>query len=726
VPVEPAKPALLDRGVLLVGLLGVVVRVLYIATAGADPVFHHPIIDAMDYHRLGQMIGRGIDPWMGEFSRPPAYPYLLGGIYAVFGPSLDVARLFHALIGGGTCALTCLLGWRLFDRRAGLAAGVVVALYGPMILWDGRVLASCLVVFLFTLALYLAVRAADRPTWLNWLLCGCAVGAAALARPNIALLLIVLMCWLAGSAVRTRHWRALLAHTAALAVGSAGVVSIATLRNYLVRGEFVPIANFGGINLYLGNNPEAERTLAIRPGPEWDRLSRLPHADGAVSRRESEQYFVRSATEYMRTRPASFLRGLARKTRLFCASIEVPRNFDPYYHRRFSAVVAPLMWRIGPFGFPFGVVAPLAVAGMAMSWRERPVRRLAIGYVLAVAASVILFFNASRYRMPVVPVLAIFAVWAVFRLVRQAKARRYRQTAAGLVGVLAAGVLVSLPVTTPYDDIDFDADAHTWLGTVLRAEGDLEGAERALRHALARTPDSVAAHQILSQVAFARGRREEAVEHARRAVELDPALADTRLTLGQMLAGSGHRDAGVGQLRRALDIEPHHPHAHAALASLLMQRNDHEGAAIEWSEAIRFRPHDPQYHLGLARALLLANRPAEAVACLEAALSHTSEPEVIEALAWLLATCPDDAARDCDRALALATRLLEDLKDPAASLLDTLAAAYACAGRYDQALVTARRAAATARAAGDAALGAAIDDRARLYRQGLPCREPLR
>ncbi|NIP87451.1 MAG: GlcNAc transferase, partial [Planctomycetales bacterium] len=66
----------------------------------------------------------GGDPWQGAFARPPFYPYLLAGIYWVFGFSLTAVRFVQAILGGATCSLTYVLGRRLFDRRVGLAAGI--------------------------------------------------------------------------------------------------------------------------------------------------------------------------------------------------------------------------------------------------------------------------------------------------------------------------------------------------------------------------------------------------------------------------------------------------------------------------------------------------------------------------------------------------------------------------------------------------------------------------
>jgi hypothetical protein len=86
-------------------------------------------------------------------------------------------------------------------------------------------------------------------------------------------------------------------------------------------------------------------------------------------------------------------------------------------------------------------------------------------------------------------------------------------------------------------------------------------------------------------------------------------------------------------------------------------------------------------------------------------------------LAWLLATHPDAALRDGAEAVVLGERSAL-LTNNAAEALDTLAAAYAEAGRSDSAIATAQRALASARAGGKQELAAQIETRLQRYRAG--------
>ena len=261
----------------------------------------------------------------------------------------------------------------------------------------------------------MTIRAADRDSWSRWLAAGLGIGLAALSRPTIApFLLLGTFIWITVRDVRGRAWRRWLVSAPVLGGGTMTVViAPVTLRNYLAGGEFVPISGLGGINLYIGNNPEANRTIAIRPGPEWEDLLALPHSERRVTDSEAERFYLSQVAAYAKSDPARFARGLLAKAVLTVNAREEPRVFDPYFHRRFSSLLGVLLWRIGPFGFPFGVLAALAVVGAALAVRRNHAGGLALIYVAATAAPMVVFFVAGRYRLPMVPVVAIFATAGV-------------------------------------------------------------------------------------------------------------------------------------------------------------------------------------------------------------------------------------------------------------------------------------------------------------------------
>jgi spermidine synthase len=101
-----------------------------------------------------------------------------------------------------------------------------------------------------------------------------------------------------------------------------------------------------------------------------------------------------------------------------------------------------------------------------------------------------------------------------------------------------------------------------------------------------------------------------------------------------------------------------------------------------------------------------------------AAELNPNSTEVLNNLAWLLATAGDVSAQDANRAIELAERACELTRHKEPGPLDTLAAAYAAAGRFDDAVTTAQRAIDGVKATGQEKLAGEIQKRIELYKAG--------
>jgi Flp pilus assembly protein TadD len=176
--------------------------------------------------------------------------------------------------------------------------------------------------------------------------------------------------------------------------------------------------------------------------------------------------------------------------------------------------------------------------------------------------------------------------------------------------------------------------------------------------------------------------------------------------------------------RVATMISPGDWEAHRNLARWLHQQGHLAAARDEYNTLIALDPNDPATHLSLADVAGRLGRTGEAVFQLKEVLRL--DPDSIEALnnlAWLLATCPDAHVRDGAQAVKYAGRACELTHFGATPIVDTLAAAYAEAGRFDEAVSTAQTACALAEKSGEPALLQKDRERLALYRKHQPYHE---
>jgi len=224
------------------------------------------------------------------------------------------------------------------------------------------------------------------------------------------------------------------------------------------------------------------------------------------------------------------------------------------------------------------------------------------------------------------------------------------------------------------------------------------------------------------------GREEEAIDRYEQTLRLVPDHAPARQNLAIIQAARAERDAdrlaAANQIdeaseryTNALTLDPNRLHARAARGMLLVRRGRLTEAVADLRLAFDGHVKDPEVPNALAFALMQTGQFGEAAAVLKSALArHPENVNIAHNLARLLATSPDSRVRDGATALRLALEVRERTggRDPRA--LDTLAAAYAAAGRLDMARETSNQAAALARQLGDVAAADEIAGHARSYR----------
>jgi tetratricopeptide (TPR) repeat protein len=240
---------------------------------------------------------------------------------------------------------------------------------------------------------------------------------------------------------------------------------------------------------------------------------------------------------------------------------------------------------------------------------------------------------------------------------------------------------------------------------------------------LNKNPDAWISHANLGWILAAQQKYDEASVHLAKSLELNPYNAQAHCNLGRVLALQGHFPEADRHFLMALKLKPDDLDVRKSYASVLSENGRKEDAAQQLREALKSRP-DPDVQLELAELLFETAQFPDAVVQYRQALALRPDvPEALSNLAWLLATSSDSSLRNGTEAVQLAERACRLTGYQQASMVGVLAAAYAEAGSFSNAVSTVQKTIDLATAAGDQRFAAVNRQLLKLFLAGQPYHE---
>lgn len=269
------------------------------------------------------------------------------------------------------------------------------------------------------------------------------------------------------------------------------------------------------------------------------------------------------------------------------------------------------------------------------------------------------------------------------------------------------------------------------------------------------TKNNYIMHYNYANALLRAGRLDEALIHFKKAVQINPQYFDARNGIGRVLLKQGKTDEAIAQFNEILRLEPGYYKAHYNMAIAMTRLGDYHSAVEHFHRALRVKRDWPQANYNMGRALYLQGNLAAAAGQFVQALrlkpdylaariklAHTlaqmgqtkyavdhfykalelqsDNIEILSRLAWLLAASEDTSIIDPVAACKLAKKACELTNYEQIEALDTLAVAYASAGKFPQAIETTQKALELAFAAGKEDLALEIEERLGFYRAGQP------
>ena len=346
---------------------------------------------------------------------------------------------------------------------------------------------------------------------------GFALGLGALAWSGATVLAAVFALWLV--LVRGARRRALV-----LLAGFLMPLVASTAYNLLMSGDLIPVTSSFGVNLYIGNNAASDGMDPFKLGEgnhtriEADRLG--------LSGKQRSDFFAAQAIKFITSRPGRWLKLEGRKILTFLGRTQINNNAD-IAERRAAWKRLFLPW------LHFGIVFPLAVAGMVAARREnRRALILAAGYASFIAIPLV-FFACERFRLPAIAILVPLAAYGAEMIIRYAARRAPAALAAVLVPAIVAGLV---------SNIDF------------------------LGLAKYEMPAIVANKAYVARLA---GNPEVARTLALKALKLDPSVAGAHFQLGAIAEEENEPVEALTRYLDCLEADPYFVAAYGAAARIL-------------------------------------------------------------------------------------------------------------------------------------------------------------
>jgi len=359
-------------------------------------------------HRLVE--ARGFrDPAYPVFT-PPLYAVFLAGSLYLFHEAEMPVRIAQAVADSLTVVILYLITWQLFGVEAALLAGIALSIYPFSIYAVTYIGPEAFFTLMLSVFVLLSIYMIKYGSLRYYLCAGVVLAVATLTRATTLYYPLVLPLPLA---LLGKVTRATASKYLAFCLAFAVVILPWGSRNYVVLGQFIPVATVRG-NLIPACSenfwpiPEKEK--------EWPRLYAMMESRGiheppkGSKPAEWDTFFMKAALEYCRARLANN-----------------PLSFGPLLLKKFLR-----LWYATESGMNHAkiiavnmLIYPFALYGLGLVWYRRQASTVLllvpVGYFLLVHW---ITFPLFRYMLPVMPYVISIAAFGIAEIVSKMLGRR--------------------------------------------------------------------------------------------------------------------------------------------------------------------------------------------------------------------------------------------------------------------------------------------------------------
>jgi 4-amino-4-deoxy-L-arabinose transferase-like glycosyltransferase len=394
----------LDEKKILFYIFGIslVIRLLFIIIF---PIKPHS--DAANYNNLaiGLIEGTGYAGGIGSYL-PPGQSFFLAAIYFIFGYNPQIACIIQALISSLTCIIIYYIGKSILNKKIGIISGLIAALYPTLIVFSGLLFSETLFIFLFSLLTLSLLRIYEERSAKNILIAGVSLGLATLVRPAIIGLLPFILIWMLLSSPDIK--KNLIKFTVIILIAVV-IISPWIIRNYNVHNEFVLVSTNGGVNFWIGNNPEATGTYG---SCDWPNVPNSPFLE-TTDEIKRDRLGYEKGLDFIKENPYEFFILSFKK---FSHFWRFPFTFSGLYldglfinpiPKWLFIVLVPLTI------IPYVLLIPSTIFGIIFyqKWNNQAYLLVLLMFYYILIHSIV--FGASRFHLQIIHCLIIFAAYGI-------------------------------------------------------------------------------------------------------------------------------------------------------------------------------------------------------------------------------------------------------------------------------------------------------------------------
>lgn len=561
----------------IVLILTVVVRIIYLLVYQNIPEWDQLTVDNNYHHHLAQSIANGNIFGDTTYFRAPFYVFCLGLLYAVFGTSLWVGRLFGIAIGIVSVFMTYLLGRRIANKRVGIIAALIHAVYPLTLYFEAELLLDPLFTLLLQIAVYLLIIWLEKKTPHKALAVGLILGLAAITRPTA---LVILPLLIIAAIIYRKSIPKYAIQLSLFVIGSGLVIIPVFARNLAIANDPVLISSQGGINFYIGNNAKADGVSAVLPEPmghNWQLRQIKFEAEQKAGRElkpgEISSYWASQGWQWIVNNPFDFIMLYLEKIYRNFANYEISnnRNLEIFSGHHPILKYNPLC---------FAILLGFAVIGVFCGWRYISIRLILSLMLLYIAIGAFFFFN-SRFRLPLLPYYFVLSGIGLSHFITKP-----HPSLKSLVnrGAIVAGIIIvsCLPL------VPLPAGSSPYSSTSV-----------GLYH-------------------YTHGNYNIALVHYQRAMAIDSTFPEINLNVGACFLRLGEVDSSRYYFEREIRFHPNRSKGYSNLASTYLIEDRTRKTIRFASKAVALQPYNVTSQILLLRSLF-ADSSVENSSCLEAA-----------------------------------------------------------------------------------------------------------